>query len=438
MNIKEIIILSIESIWDRKVRSILTILMVMVGSALLVAVGGIGAGFTVTFTKQFASLASNIVFVFNSNQAAGANTLKPPAPKLTISNAIAKTIASLPAVTDVIPHYRGTVIASTPSETRTESLVAMDPKKLKVIAPTVTFQPGSILSNNPNSLIVATDVANPSGDPYPFLPLDKSVKLTYNYNDPSTGQPLTQSKNFVVTAIMDETGSTSIDNNMYITLDSGDQLFQKSGRYDSLYVIAKNPDFVDSVVDEIYNLYGNNVGYNTVKAILETIKAFTTGFSAFLTSIGIVALVVGAVGVITTLYTSVIERTREIGTLKAIGAQNKNILALFLFEALLIGIFGASTGLVTGVGFGYILSNMMSTSASPSIHFSGAGSHGSGSHGSGGGGGASHKSNHTVPIYHIDDMMRVWFISVGLSTVAGIMPAFKASRMLPIAALRTQ
>ncbi|HXT83187.1 MAG TPA: FtsX-like permease family protein, partial [Verrucomicrobiae bacterium] len=218
-------------------------------------------------------------------------------------------------------------------------------------------------------------------------------------------------------------------------LDAGNQLLQKSDIYDSIYVIAKNADFVDTVVDEVYNLYGNNVGYNTVKAILQTIKAFTTGFSAFLTSIGIVALVVGAVGVITTLYTSVIERTREIGTLKAIGAQNKNILALFLFEALLIGVFGASIGLVTGVVFGYILSNGMSTSASPSVHFSGAGSHGSGG---GGGGSHSHKSNHTIPIYHIDDMIRVWIISVGLSTFAGVMPAIKASRMLPIMALRTE
>ena len=167
-------------------------------------------------------------------------------------------------------------------------------------------------------------------------------------------------------------------------MESGNQLLQKSGDYDSLYVVAKSTDLVDSAVNEIYALYGNNVGFNTVKNILETIKAFTTGFSAFLTSIGIIALIVGAVGVITTLYTSVIERTREIGTLKATGAQNKNILALFLFEALLIGVFGATIGLVTGVGFGYVLSNMMSTSATPSVHFSGAGSHGFSSGSSGG------------------------------------------------------
>ncbi len=61
----------------------------------------------------------------------------------------------------------------------------------------------------------------------------------------------------------------------------------------------------------------------------------------------------------------------------------------------------------------------------PSIHFSGAGSHGSSS-----GGGGSQRGNHTVPIYLPEGMIRVWIISVGLSTFAGVMPAIKASRLL--------
>jgi putative ABC transport system permease protein len=144
---------------------------------------------------------------------------------------------------------------------------------------------------------------------------------------------------------------------------------------------------------------------------LKTIQQFTAGISAFLTSIGIVALIVGAVGVITTLYTSVIERTREIGTMKAIGALNRHILFLFLVEALLIGVFGATIGLLAGIGFGYALSAMMASS----------------------GNGTSNP-----PIYLADGMIRVWIISVGLSILAGVLPAIKASRLLPIAALRTQ
>ncbi len=211
----------------------------------------------------------------------------------------------------------------------------------------------------------------------------------------------------MVTGIMKETGNPTIDNGIVINLQAGNSLLQKSGKYDSLFVIAKTSSVVDDVEKEIQNLYGNNIGITTVKAILKTIQQFTAGIRAFLTSIGIVALIVGAVGVITTLYTSVIERTREIGTLKAIGALNRHILFLFLVEALLIGIFGATIGLLTGIGFGYALTNVMKSTGSG-------------------------QSN--PPIYLADGMIRVWIISVGLSILAGVLPAIKASRLLPIKA----
>ena len=116
----------------------------------------------------------------------------------------------------------------------------------------------------------------------------------------------------------------------------------------------------------------------------------------------------GAVGIITTLYTSVIERTREIGTLKAIGARDGYVLSLFLAEALLIGIFGATTGLLAGIVAGFGLSAGFSSGDQPGIS----------------------------PVYLASDLARVWAITVGLSFMAGLFPAFKASRLLPILALQ--
>jgi putative ABC transport system permease protein len=419
----------------------------MVGSALLVAVNGIGAGFTVTFTKQFSSLAPNVLFVFNSKQAPGAGAGGASAPKIVLNAAVVSRIVSLPFVTDVIPHYRGSVSVQS-SETKTETIMSIQPEKLQLIAPTLDYAPGSTMQpSNPNSMIVATDVANPAGEPNPFLSIGRSAKVTFSFVDPVTGKQEQETKNFMVTGIMQETGNPQIDNSIIINLQAGNSLLQKSGKYDSLYVIAKSTDFVDLVQNEILGLYGKNIGITTVKAILQTIQQFTAGFSAFLTSIGIVALFVGAVGVITTLYTSVIERTREIGTMKAIGALNRHILLLFLVEALLIGVFGATIGLLTGVGFGYGLSSMMATGGGGGgprggggggPGGGGGGGPGGGGGGGPGGGGSHSHSSHTVPIYQADGMIRVWIISVGLSTFAGVLPAIKASRLLPIKALRTQ
>jgi putative ABC transport system permease protein len=137
---------------------------------------------------------------------------------------------------------------------------------------------------------------------------------------------------------------------------------------------------------------------------------------------------VGAVGIITTLYTSVIERVKEIGTLKAMGAQNRTILVLFLIEALLIGIFGATFGLAAGIGMGYALSATFSSDSSDDISSEETGETST----------TSNDESSTTPIYLAQDMAGVWAISVSLSILAGLFPAWKASRYLPVEALRSQ
>jgi putative ABC transport system permease protein len=107
-------------------------------------------------------------------------------------------------------------------------------------------------------------------------------------------------------------------------------------------------------------------------------------------------------------YTSVVERVKEIGTLKAIGANNGQILTLFIIVAILVSIFCASSGQVVGIGMGYIL-----------VHT--------------GSGGQS-----LAPVYLVEDMITVWIISIILSIVAGLYPAWKASRYPPIKALKSQ
>ncbi len=97
------------------------------------------------------------------------------------------------------------------------------------------------------------DVANPAGDPNPFLVLGRSAKVTFSFVDPITGKQEQETKNFMVTGIMKETGNPTIDNSIIINLQAGNSLLQKSGKYDSLFVIAKSTDFVDTVEQEIRN-----------------------------------------------------------------------------------------------------------------------------------------------------------------------------------------
>jgi putative ABC transport system permease protein len=126
--------------------------------------------------------------------------------------------------------------------------------------------------------------------------------------------------------------------------------------------------------------------------------------------IAFIALFVGAIGIVTTLYTSVNERIKEIGTMKAIGAKPWFILSMFLSEAVLIGLIGSTLGIFTGIGVAYLLT-------------SGFGASGAG-------------SPHITPIFLPNDLLYVWFLSLFISVVAGAYPAWKASRLSPLEALR--
>jgi putative ABC transport system permease protein len=418
MNIKEIFVLSFDALKERKMKSILTIIMVMVGSSLMVAVGGISAGFGGFFSKQLSNLAANIIFINPAQvqQGGGGPAVgPPPTPKITLNAAEENRLKSLPFVDDVIPSYQAQVILQSQGDSKEYQVFSMDPQKLTVLSPTLEFVQGStVRQSDPSSLIVSNDLANPPGEDTPFLKLYQTVKATYTFVDPTTGKRESDSKSFVVRGIIKQTGNPNIDNSAVIDTDVGNALFHKSGKFDSLIVVARSGIYVDTIEQEIRKLYGNDIGITTVKAIIKTVQQFTGGISAFLLSIAIVSLVVGAVGIITTLYTSVVERTREIGTMKAIGAKSKHILALFLTEAFMIGIFGASLGILGGIAGAYILSAGL------------AGNNGGGS------------QSHIAPIFLATDMTRVWLTSASLSLLAGLFPALKASKLLPIVALKRE
>jgi putative ABC transport system permease protein len=417
MNFRQIFILSFNAIKERKVRSILTILMVMAGSSLLVAVNGFSAGFTEFFNKQFSNLAPNILFVSSVPQSeggGGGGAIAGPAPsptaKITLNQAVVSRISSLPFVDEVEPSFQETVTVTSRGDSKNNPILSVDPNALTIIAPTLEYTEGSsIREGDPSATMLAEDVAFPPGEDVPFAQLGEAIRLTYSFVD-EAGNTQDSSKNFVVSGIMESTGNPTIDNAIVINLEAGNSLLERAGKYDSLFVAAEDSDSVDIVEEQIKAVYKNNIGVTTVKAILETVQEFTSGITSFLFGIAVISLIVGAVGIITTLFTSVVERTKEIGTLKAIGAQGTTILILFLVEAIIIGILGGSIGLLAGIGGGYML-----TRAGP-----GAG-----------------EGPPLEPIYLPMDMVRVWVTSVVLSMIAGFLPAWKASRVTPIAALRS-
>ena len=417
-NIKQIFVLSFDALKDRKARSALTILMVVVGSGLMVALNGMSAGQSKFLNKQLNTLAPNVLFVSSGQhgfRGGGSST-----PTIILNSQVVNRIKSLPFVEQVVPSYQGQLQINAQGNILNSQVLSMDPQKIYLINPSLQLVPGSVIqSNNPSSMLVGDSIANPPGKSTPFVTVGQTVRATFTYVDATTGKSKDESKSFVISGIIQPSGNNQIDRAVIINEATGNSLFHKGGKYDQMVVAALSGDYVNTVQQEITGLYGNNIGVITPKAILQTRQQFQSGNSAFTLAIAFIALLVGAVGIITTLYTSVNERTKEIGTMKAIGAKSRFILVLFLVEALFIGLLGATLGIVTGIGGAYVLT-------------SGSSPRTPGSGGAGPGAGASHITPDFVAVSLFD----VWILSVILSLAAGLFPAWRASRLSPLEALR--
>ena len=416
MNPKDLFLLSFEALVDRKVRTLLTILMVVLGSSLVVVLNGLSAGQAAFLEQQFNTLAANVLFV-GSGQRSLSSFASSSSNSLIINDVIIQKIKSLPNVSDVIPEYTGSVQMNSQGNTQRASVTAINPSKLTVELPNLAYVDGSTVNpGDRSSALVGDTIVNPPGADSAFVVLGQTIKATATYTD-SSGKQVTVVKNFVVSGIMKPSGNAGIDRSIIINLDAGNELLHKQNRYDQVIVAATTPDDVDTVQQEITGMFGKTLGATTPKAIMAVRQQAASGNAAFILMVGIIALVVGAVGIVTTLYNSVTERIREIGTMKAIGAQNTTILALFLVEASLIGVIGATLGMFVGIGGGYIMS--MVTTTTPT--------------GVGGG-----PSVHIPPIFILTDLIKVWLLSLTLSVIAGIYPAWKASKLSPMVALRRE
>src|ERR1051326_3639002 len=230
MNLLQIFSLSFDALRERKVRSALTVLMVVVGSGLMVALNGLGAGFGDFINNQFSKLAANVLFVTSaqsSNTSPFGGGGPPPAPKITLNEVVVSRIRSLPFVDDVIPSYQGQVSLKSQGKTIQTTVFSIDPQKLYVIAPTIKFVDGSsVRQNDPSAIILSDRVANPPGDKVPFASVGQTVRAEYTFVDDKTGKEVVNTRSFVVSGIIKATGNPTIDSAVVFNRLAGNDLPQ--------------------------------------------------------------------------------------------------------------------------------------------------------------------------------------------------------------------
>ncbi|AKB85232.1 ABC transporter permease [Methanococcoides methylutens] len=209
------------------------------------------------------------------------------------------------------------------------------------------------------------------------------------------------------------------DNGIIMPIDAAIEIIEDADNdvYDSIVVIANDEDNVEIVVEDIEEKLrisrhvterDQDFTVTDSKSQMSSMSEMMDSMSLFLAAIAGVSLVVGSVGIANTMFTSVMERTKDIGTMKAIGAKNRDILMIFLFNSAMVGLVGGILGILLSLGLTAIL---------PSLGL-------------------------TIMRSSMGSTLSLELILIGISiavfvgVASGIIPAYNASKMKPVDALR--
>ena len=195
----------------------------------------------------------------------------------------------------------------------------------------------------------------------------------------------------------------------------GTRINRNKEGYSMLLVKANDTKSVLDIADTI-----NNMGYqaNTAQSTVQSINSFFMVLQVIFGGVGAIALLVAAIGIANTMTMAILERTKEIGLMKAIGAKNKDIMSIFLGEAAGIGFIGGLGGVILGWGSSALL-NVVALS----YFASQASSNGS-----------SVPSMATSTPFWLPIFALVFATVVGL--LSGLYPAVRAATLVPVTALK--
>lgn len=445
MKLKDILLLGIKGISERKVRTGLTILSVVIGIAAIVSLISLVTGISVSISKSLESIGPSAIFLI-------------PSGTHIFTNADIAQIESLPNVSVAIPIIRFPANITTGGVQQTVTVYGVSNAVLSNALGSINLYSGSVYNDStlPTAL-VGYDIAFPtSTQSSSSVLLNQPIYLTEHTQ--SSG---TKSTTLLVQGILNQYGSSLLldpDTSIFIPLQNAISITGKYS-YNIILVEATSSSSVSALSSLLKSIYGNSASLLSVQAIASTVSSIIGSIGILLGSIAGISLIVAGISILSIMMVSVTERTREIGILKAIGFKKKDVLILFLSEALIIGFLGGVVGVSIGAVGSYILPGLLSSpgSSTSGAGFSGPGasSGGFGGRGGGGGGGAgfaasgpasqsstsstsSSSTSSFSPVISPELIIIGILIAIIVSVLSSLYPAWKAASVDPVKAIRTE
>lgn len=396
-----------------RLRSWLTILGIVIGVAAVISIISLGNSLQADINSQLGNLGGDILTLTAGHSRAeffgpgrdgpGGSSSSASSFEIVIDNKDIQVLKGISYIKIINTEIRGSADLYYLAEKGSATVYGVDPTTWSQIT-TTDIAEGRILGSADSNVIV---IGGRIADGFFNKQLGVNQVLTIN------------SKVFRIIGILDDNS-----NSVYMPLNNAyDVLTDKErGVYDSVVIKVKDENELDEAIAVIETKLMNSrhVTNSTKDFTLNSNKASSTtradmlnSLTTFLTAIAAVALLVGAVGIANTMFTSVLEKTKEIGIMKAIGARNSDILNIFLLNSSLIGLIGGIFGWILGFFLSGFLPALMGSS-----------------------GGIMSRLGSGGVIVNLNSLGLAIGISVFIGVVSGLIPAYQASKLKPVDALR--
>jgi len=418
MRLKRIFSMAWESMKQRRLRTSLTTLGVIIGITAIIALASLGEGFRVTITERMEQgFELDVLTVIPGTLFAG---MREPFNDTEVANV--RNVSNILAATPVMQ------IGSVKLYNRDRNVTAFVGAAVnftefaeKLFPDRFLFEEGEMPQQIKNdTLIIGYKVNHPNEAEPAFAHPNDTVRMTVTIFGNHTF-----TANFTVAGTLEKTGTAGLTNFNYwvfIPIDTAREIYGPDSS-DLIFVKILDPYLSESVAEHIEDLFPPyQITVLVPLSFIQQVNSILNMVEIFLTSIASIALLVAGIGIMNIMTVSVMERTREIGILKAVGAKSRTILTMFLAEAALIGIVGSLTGVPTGYGLSHVLSYVLSGFASP-------------------------QQNHVfqtpeveratvVPIFSWSWVIIAVIFGIAICILFGLYPARKAAKLDPVEALR--
>jgi putative ABC transport system permease protein len=341
---KESLKMAFDSIKERKLRSALSVLGIVIGIAAVISLVSIGEGTNAAVSKALSSLGANTIFI-TGGRIGGFG--QPSTSEQLVKKDLAD-IESVKGVDLAVGIFVKTLLVEYKGESKHLSFFGVDAKESQKFfgnLGVVQLDEGRFFKSGEKDVVVLGHTT-----------AQKAFENPIKVNDKLT----VKDKKIQVIGILKETGSSQYDSIIIAPAENLRESSAEKDVYTIIFVRVVNPDRIDETAANIQKKLDDVHGKKTflvftTKQLTEQISTVTGMLSVVLGGIAGIALLVAGIGIANTMYMSIMERTREIGIMKAIGANNRNILEIFLMEAALIGLMGGLIGGMVGVVFSNVI-----------------------------------------------------------------------------------